>query len=218
MNDDSLIEAGFSSGYPPPMESEARRTAPPEVRKRQILDAARSCFIRDGFASTKVSDVAQAAGVSVGLVYRYFSDKAALMTAIVAEEAHDQFNELVEPAQHLGTVARLTTDELVGALQRGLQNRNRVLLMLEVTTAIMRDEDLRRTAVTIQLEQANALAERLAPVMDCGFGVEELGARLQVLAGLAAGLAIQIAVAPDTEPDVTRLFHQSANAILSDRL
>mgnify|MGYP003575444545 CR=1 FL=1 len=200
------------------MELEARRTAPPEVRKRQILDAARGCFIRAGFASTKVSDVAQAAGVSVGLVYRYFSDKAALMTAIVAEEAHHQFNELVNPAQCLGTGEHVTTDELVGALQRALHDRNRVLLMLEVTTAIMRDEDLRRTAVTIQLDQANALAQRLAPVLDGEFGVEELGVRLQVLAGLAAGLAIQIAVAPDTEADVTRLFQQNASSILSDRM
>lgn len=200
------------------MGSEARRTAPPEVRKRQILDAARSCFIRDGFAATKVSDVAETAGVSVGLVYRYFSDKAALMTAIVAEEARHQFNELVDPAQHLCTGAHLTTDELVSALQRTLHDRNRVLLMLEVTTAVMRDEDLRRTAVTIQLDQANALAERLAPIMDCEFGVEEFGVRLQALAGLAAGLAIQIAVAPDTEAAVIRLFQRSANAILSDRV
>lgn len=200
------------------MKPEVRRTAPPEVRKRQILDAARGCFIRAGFASTKVSDVAQAAGVSVGLVYRYFSDKPALMTAIVAEEAHHQFNELVDPAQQLSAGVRLTTDELVGALQRALHDRNRVLLMLEVTTAVMRDEDLRRTAVAIQLDQAKALAQRLAPVMDCEFGVEELGVRLQVLAGLAAGLAIQIAVAPDTEADVTRLFQQSAKAILSNGL
>lgn len=200
------------------MEPKARRTAPPEVRRRQILDAARGCFIRAGFASTKVSDVAQTAGVSVGLVYRYFSDKAALMTAIVAEEAHHQFNELVDPAQQIGTGVQLTTDELVGVLQRALHDRDRVLLMLEVTTAIMRDEELRRTAVTIQLDQAKVLAQRLAPVIDCEFGVEELEGRLQVLAGLAAGLAIQIAVAPDTEADVTRLFRQSANAILSHRL
>lgn len=199
------------------MEAGTTRTAPPEVRTRQILDAARRCFVRAGFATTKVADIASEAGVSVGLIYRLFPDKAAVMTAIVAEEARRHFGELVSSTQESGDAARLTPDELVRGLREALHDRNRVLLMLEVTTAMMRDENVRRAATEIQLDQARAVARQLAPVMDCAAGEEELGRRLQVVAGLASGFAIQIAVAPDTEAQVARLFEESATAILAGR-
>jgi AcrR family transcriptional regulator len=197
------------------MEPRPRRTASPDVRKKQITQAARTCFVHDGFASTKVADIARSAGISVGLIYRHFPNKTALMTAIVAEEAHRQFDELVSPIQQLSDGVRLTADALIDGLRHGLRDRDRVLLMLEVTTAMMRDDDLRQAALAIQIEQSRAVAQRLVTAMGSEIGEQELGRRLQVLAGLATGFAIQIAVAPNTEAEVTRLFEESASAILT---
>jgi TetR/AcrR family transcriptional regulator, fatty acid metabolism regulator protein len=44
-------------------------------KRRQILDAAIRVFARQGFHSTRVSDIADEAGVAYGLVYHYFSSK-----------------------------------------------------------------------------------------------------------------------------------------------
>jgi TetR/AcrR family transcriptional regulator, fatty acid metabolism regulator protein len=44
-------------------------------KRRQILDAAVRVFARQGFHSTRVSDIADEAGVAYGLVYHYFSSK-----------------------------------------------------------------------------------------------------------------------------------------------
>ncbi|MCW3840162.1 TetR/AcrR family transcriptional regulator [Micromonospora yasonensis] len=52
------------------------------ARRRQILDAARRCFLRDGFHNTSMQDVIAEAGLSVGAVYRYFPSKNDLITAI----------------------------------------------------------------------------------------------------------------------------------------
>ncbi|MET8832705.1 TetR/AcrR family transcriptional regulator [Micromonospora sp. NPDC004540] len=52
------------------------------ARRRQILDAARRCFRRDGFHNTSMQDVIKEAGLSVGAVYRYFPSKNDLITAI----------------------------------------------------------------------------------------------------------------------------------------
>ncbi|NES14253.1 TetR/AcrR family transcriptional regulator [Micromonospora sp. PPF5-17] len=81
-----------------PRVSEEHRAA----RRQQILDAARRCFLRDGFHNTSMQDVIAEAGLSVGAVYRYFPSKNDLITAIaqaVIGGADGVFAELaaVEP-------------------------------------------------------------------------------------------------------------------------
>jgi TetR/AcrR family transcriptional regulator, transcriptional repressor of aconitase len=57
-----------------------------ESRRRQILDAATSCFARQGFHATSMQDIFQSSGLSAGAVYRYFPSKTALIREI-AEDA-----------------------------------------------------------------------------------------------------------------------------------
>jgi TetR/AcrR family fatty acid metabolism transcriptional regulator len=59
--------------------------APPIDRRRQILDAAVRVFARQGFHSTRVSDIADEAGVAYGLVYHYFSSKEQVMNELFVE-------------------------------------------------------------------------------------------------------------------------------------
>jgi AcrR family transcriptional regulator len=73
-----------------------------DARRRQILDAARRCFIRNGFHATSMQDVLAEAGLSAGAVYRYFKGKDDIIAAIAGEalaevatrfEAHDGAEE-----------------------------------------------------------------------------------------------------------------------------
>jgi AcrR family transcriptional regulator len=52
------------------------------ARRQQILEAARTCFLRNGFHQTSMQDVIREAGLSVGAVYRYFPSKNELITAL----------------------------------------------------------------------------------------------------------------------------------------
>ena len=54
-----------------------------EAKREVILHAAIACFARDGFHKTKMSDIAEMAGVSDGLAYRYFSGKEEIIQAAV---------------------------------------------------------------------------------------------------------------------------------------
>lgn len=65
-----------------PRVTEEHRAA----RRRQIVEAARRCFLREGFHRTSMQDVIAEAGLSVGAVYRYFPSKTDLINAI-AEQA-----------------------------------------------------------------------------------------------------------------------------------
>jgi AcrR family transcriptional regulator len=52
-------------------------------RQERILDAAELVFLRVGFAEASVADAARQAGVSDGLIYRYFDSKQALRDAVL---------------------------------------------------------------------------------------------------------------------------------------
>ncbi|MDQ6807355.1 MAG: TetR/AcrR family transcriptional regulator [Actinomycetota bacterium] len=51
-------------------------------KRRMILDAAVRVFARQGFHTSRVSDIADEAGVAYGLVYHYFSSKDAVLDTI----------------------------------------------------------------------------------------------------------------------------------------
>lgn len=61
------------------------KAAPPVDKRRQILDAAIRVFARQGFHSTRVSDIADEAGVAYGLVYHYFSSKEEVLNELFTE-------------------------------------------------------------------------------------------------------------------------------------
>jgi AcrR family transcriptional regulator len=59
--------------------------APPADKRRQILDAAVGVFARQGFHATRVSDIADEAGVAYGLVYHYFRSKDDVLNELFVE-------------------------------------------------------------------------------------------------------------------------------------
>ncbi|MCQ0020046.1 TetR/AcrR family transcriptional regulator [Actinomadura madurae] len=68
-----------------------------ERRRRQILEAARACFVRKGIHETSMQDIFAEAGLSAGAVYRYFKSKNEIIEANVATvvgELHAFFDEL----------------------------------------------------------------------------------------------------------------------------
>jgi AcrR family transcriptional regulator len=65
-----------------------------EATRQRILDAARRCFVRNGFHVTSMQDILAEAGLSVGAVYRYFRSKDEIVVAI-ADAALDEVTESV---------------------------------------------------------------------------------------------------------------------------
>lgn len=57
-----------------------------QARRERILDAAQGCFIADGFHAATMATIAERAGISAGLTYRYFESKDAIVLAIIDRE------------------------------------------------------------------------------------------------------------------------------------
>ncbi|HBW35989.1 TetR/AcrR family transcriptional regulator [Desulfosporosinus sp. BICA1-9] len=54
-----------------------------EKRRKEILVAGLDIFIRKGYASTKISDIAEQVGMSVGLLFHYFESKVKLYEELI---------------------------------------------------------------------------------------------------------------------------------------
>ena len=56
-----------------------------EARQRQILSCAKKVFAERGYHAANVSHICAAAGIGRGTLYQYFSNKQAVLTAILRE-------------------------------------------------------------------------------------------------------------------------------------
>ena len=74
-----------------------------EDRRRQILRAAMTCFARRGFHLTTMNDISVEAQISVGLIYRYFENKDAVIT-FMASEHLDDLRRVLEQARRAPTL------------------------------------------------------------------------------------------------------------------
>ena len=54
-------------------------------KKTALLETARKAFIENGFEGTSLNDILKNAGMSKGLFYYYFEDKADLFSTVIAE-------------------------------------------------------------------------------------------------------------------------------------
>ncbi len=72
-------------------------------RRTQILRAAMVCFAKCGFHQTSMHDISDEAGISVGLIYRYFASKEAVISAL-AEDHKKELGELLERARSAPTL------------------------------------------------------------------------------------------------------------------
>src|SRR3984893_748723 len=72
-------------------------------RPTQILDAAVACFAKRGFHQASMHDISAEAGISVGLIYRYFQNKEAVISAM-ADRHKKEIHEVVERARQAPTL------------------------------------------------------------------------------------------------------------------
>src|SRR5256886_2945704 len=85
-----------------PMSQPQQESSNPD-RRSQILEAALICFAKRGFHQTSMHDISSEAGISVGLIYRYFENKEALISAM-GDPHKKEISEKLECARPATTV------------------------------------------------------------------------------------------------------------------
>jgi AcrR family transcriptional regulator len=111
------------------------------ARRDEILEAAETCFARQGFHQTTVQDVIRESGLSAGCIYTHFASKEDLIQAI-GERRHARDSALfaasgeeVHPLEILRAIARAFIQDL--QKEKGLRSRR---VALQLWAEALRDE------------------------------------------------------------------------------
>jgi TetR/AcrR family transcriptional regulator, fatty acid metabolism regulator protein len=112
-----------------------RAPAEDAIPRQRILAAARRRFETYGYRRTSIAEIARAAGIAVGTIYRYFPGKEAVFLAVV-EELNDTWLEesrraLDGPGTAVDRMRRLGAASIQFAAENAL-----------ITAIAMRDSDI----------------------------------------------------------------------------
>jgi len=121
-----------------------------EVQRNRILDAAEKCFIKDGFHVATMAKISEEADMSIGLIYRYFENKNAIVLAIIDRQLQE----------HRAAISRLQDDtdfagrilELLRSWKEGDPDLMNPALFLEMSAEATRNPEISRA-----LENADQL-------------------------------------------------------------
>lgn len=127
MNERSFIRRGMKSREDKPRSRQ-------ELRREELHAKASEVFAARGFAATRISDIARAAGISQGLLYRYFPSKDALYVEIVGA-SFAKLNEAAEGLEKAPLPPRrkieMALEGLLSGIERDAVFSNRVLLIAQ---------------------------------------------------------------------------------------
>lgn len=201
-----------------------------EARQRQILACAKRVFAERGFHAANISHICAAAGIGRGTLYQYFTNKRAVLTAILRETL-DRARALMERQSQETTFAppeKVSRAAVIAYSAGQLRELLEVVfadehtLRIVLREAVGLDVDVERILGEID-ETAIAILERdLVRAQQAGF-VRELDAR--AVATLVVGGVQKLALAAlrgDAPVDLEKLAHEAtllhAIGTLSDRL
>jgi AcrR family transcriptional regulator len=134
-----------------------------QARRAEILDAALKVFARRGLEATKITDIAEQAGVSHGLLYHYFPTKEAVFEAIIERSVSDGLT-IIDEAERSTPDAWLALERIVDAFLAGLRERTEFNRILAVAVS----SEAAPPGIRLVIQQSEDLVlERLIALIDC---------------------------------------------------
>ncbi len=131
------------------VEGDSRLEARADQRRKQILEAAHACFLARGFHTATMAEIAAAAGLSVGQIYRFYENKEAVIEAITEQQTQEVLDMALDADGP--TAARDTIRRLIAKGFDKLREPGCAALMLEVSAEACRNP---RVAQMVQKRDA----------------------------------------------------------------
>jgi AcrR family transcriptional regulator len=170
-----------------------------QAQRQRILAAAEKCFIEHGFHAASMANIAEAAQMSPGLIYRYFDSKSEIVLAIIDQQlqlAREEMRRLDSDVDLPSRIVRAFSADGGDAAQPPTDPA----LFLEISAEASRDPTI-AAAVRASDQTLNAVyLERLERgKTDGGFGLSPEKARLVtvLLLCLWEGMKVREARQPD---------------------
>ncbi|MDX1549738.1 MAG: TetR/AcrR family transcriptional regulator [Lysobacter spongiicola] len=171
------------------------------IQRNRILEAAQQRFIENGFHAASMANIADTAGMSAGLIYRYFENKSAIILAIVERQL-----ELLRDDIKLNRKVDLV-EELATHYGRSFNKDGRGMnpaLLLEISAEATRDPQVATALDRYDSTLRSALCKWLVELH--GVPAAVAPARALMLQTLVEGLKLR----ETREPDLDRALLRAA--------
>jgi AcrR family transcriptional regulator len=167
----------------------------------RILDAAEQCFIKFGFHAASMANIAEAAGMSPGLIYRYFDSKSAIIRAIIERQLCTMRADMALLQSGADLTSKIA--QLFASWQRGDRCGMSPVLYLELTAEATRDAaiaDVCKSSDQVGSAEFRAWLEQRAKEEGHDLSDEELAQREFAVRCFIDGLALRAVRDPNLDP------------------
>jgi AcrR family transcriptional regulator len=174
-------------------------------QRERILEAARLCFVKRGFHGASIADIAEEAGMSAGLMYRYFQNKNAIIKAIVyrqLEFGRRSLEEIKSPED--------LVEGILQAIERWHSDSSDQMsapLFLEISAEATRDPEIAAIVAEADTLIRNHLRDamhRTAASKEIYQDPRRAGARMLLLLSVVEGLAVRSCREPTLDRELLR--------------
>ncbi|MEM9964448.1 MAG: TetR/AcrR family transcriptional regulator [Asticcacaulis sp.] len=170
-----------------------------EIRRQQILDATVKCVRKSGFHGASMADIAHEAGLSVGVIYRYFANKEAIIEALVANDLAQMRAKFAEWDM---TPDEALLDTILDTIEYALDhkfNADNSALALEVLAEAARNPNVANIVQNADIQErelSRNLCERLA---GCPCNTGRLTARGEIISMIFDGMMSRFIANPNID-------------------
>jgi AcrR family transcriptional regulator len=137
---------------------------PATARREQLLEVAVGVFARQGYHSTSMNDVAEAAGVTKPVLYQHFDSKHDLYLALLEDVGHRLLDRIAKATSE-ATDGRSQTEQGFRSYFRWVAEDHEAFMLL-FGSGSRRDEEFAAAVRKVTDEVANAIAPLIAADID----------------------------------------------------
>ncbi|MBL8270795.1 TetR/AcrR family transcriptional regulator [Steroidobacter sp.] len=184
-----------------------------QLRRDQIVSAARACVVRHGFHAASMGQIAAEAQMSVGQIYRYFPSKDAIVRAIVERIVARRLEWMVDRDKHVNFAARFANRHD----QASEEERSERVLLLEITAEATRNPavaEIARAADRRLRSQAVELVRGGYPELS----EQEAAVRVEFVSVLSEGSAFRSLTEPVAAPALLESIYRDTLQKLFPRM
>jgi AcrR family transcriptional regulator len=161
------------------------------LRRKQILEAARSAFRSHGFHAASMAVVAAGARMSVGQIYRYFDNKEAIVAAIVGEHIEEFMRDLTMLASEDGPLSERLLNNFSQSIRRHIDS-GFLSLTYEVRAEAARHPDLQKILVAKDRQIQDRIVDLMTSTDLARLSSNELSVRAEQVCLLFEGVVARI--------------------------
>ena len=165
-----------------------------ELRRAEIIAAARKCVAHKGFHATSMNEIAKTARMSVGHIYRYFENKEDIVRAIVEKISQEHLAWIASTANEKD-IAQFHIERFTDKFMRNAEER---AILLEVNAEAARNPEIAQILQSAD-KQSRDLAVATVSLIYPEIDKEDLYARVELMATISESFLLRSIKQPEAD-------------------